>query len=403
MQHMQHMQPVLGGFPVSNQQQQHPAPPRIWWAPITQSGLSVLNQAIALGVDADGSPLYACRMAYEGGMQVGKLRRDSSGVAAYISYGGTERVSHCNHHENVQVLCGDRGAVELLRVDGRLVSAFVATIAPVEAGRESNGNPLFVAVTADRGIGIGTQVGKCGMHLQGMSYGFMGKERSSECFLILVHAHLNRGFSQTHLSHQPAYIQPHARDVTLEFSNHNVQPHDHQHQHQHGHVDHGRPIFNAPPPQVAVFWRQGSAHAFPDNAIPIGTDKDGGALFAARIQMEGSLQVGKARSTGGCFIGYGGKEVHFEHGFEVLCGDPFSVTWARQEGAFSHTRLEGLVPIEAGHESDGTTLYIGVHRGCDGEQVGKCSARLDDGVHYGLFGSEIVAPDYFVAAYRSSC
>ncbi|KAJ3261634.1 hypothetical protein HDU77_000807 [Chytriomyces hyalinus] len=396
------MQPILGGFPVSNQQQQHPTH-RIWWAPISQNGQSVLDQAIALGVDADGSPLYACRMTYEGGMQVGKLRRDSSGVTAYVSYAGKERVSHCSNQDNVQVLCGDRGAVQLLRVDGRLVPAFVATIAPIEAGRESNGDPLFVAVTADRSIGIGTQVGKCGMHLHGgMSYGFMGKERSTESFLILVHAqNLNHGFNQTHthLSHQPAYIQPHARDVTLEFSNHYAQPHDHHH----GHVDHGRPVFNAPSPQVAVFWRQASSHAFPNNAIPIGTDKDGGALFAARIQMEGSVQVGKARNTGGCFIGYAGKEVHFEHGFEVLCGDPFSVTWARQDGAFSHTRLEGLVPIEAGHESDGTTLYIGVHRGCDGEQVGKCSARLHDGVHYGLFGSEIVAPDYFVAAYRPSC
>ncbi|KAI8834449.1 hypothetical protein BJ741DRAFT_579114 [Chytriomyces cf. hyalinus JEL632] len=236
-----HVQPILGGFPVSNQQ--HPNP-RIWWAPISQSGQSVLDQAIALGVDADGSPLYACRMVCEGGMQVGKLRRDS-----------TER---------------------LLRVDGRLVPVFVATIAPIETERESNGDPLFVAVTADRGI-----------------------------------------------------------------------------------------------------------------------DKDGGALYAARIQMEGSLQVGKARNTGGALLDMRAKK--FISNMALKC-----LTWARQDGAFSHTRLEGLVPIEAGHESDGTTLYIGVHRGCDGEQVGKCSARLHDGVH-GLFGSEIVAADYFAAACRSSC
>ncbi|KAJ3399918.1 hypothetical protein HDU80_007458 [Chytriomyces hyalinus] len=307
-----HMQPILGGFPVSNQQ--HPTH-HIWWAPISQNGQSVLDQAISLGVDADGSPLYACRMTYEGGMQVGKLRRDSSGVTAYVSYAGKERVSHCSNQDNVQVLCGDRGAVQLVRVDGRLVPAFVATIAPIEAGRESNGDPLFVAVTADRSIGIGTQVGKCGMHLHGgMSYGFMGKERSTESFLILVHAqNFNQGFNQTHthLSRQPAYIQPHARDDTLEFSNHCAQPHEHQHhqcQHQHGHVDHGSPVFNAPSPQVAVFWRQASSHAFPNKTMPIGNrQRRRGIVCSASSNGGAVFKREKHETEGGCFIGHAGK------------------------------------------------------------------------------------------------
>ncbi|ORY46377.1 hypothetical protein BCR33DRAFT_715481 [Rhizoclosmatium globosum] len=51
----------------------------------------------------------------------------------------------------------------------------------------------------------------------------------------------------------------------------------------------------------------------PSDAIPLGQDTDGAALYATRVPLEGGLHIGKARSDGICYVSYGGCEIQIPH------------------------------------------------------------------------------------------
>ncbi|KAI8833510.1 hypothetical protein BJ741DRAFT_612289 [Chytriomyces cf. hyalinus JEL632] len=138
----------------------------------------------------------------------------------------------------------------------------------------------------------------------------------------------------------------------------------------------------------------GKKDPLPQNAVQLGRDTDGAPLYAGRAPYEGGWQVGKVRDSD-FYFSYGGKEIAFEGGFEVLCGTAHGITVVPQVGTLNLASITNQ-PIDAGHESNGDRLYLAVceHRG--GMQVGKCGPRIAQGAAFGLDGKEHFSPQYRV-------
>ncbi|ORY38225.1 hypothetical protein BCR33DRAFT_741734 [Rhizoclosmatium globosum] len=98
---------------------------------------------------------------------------------------------------------------------------------------------------------------------------------------------------------------------------------------------------------------------------------------------------------GHAYISYGGDETQIKNQFEILCGNPNTVTVIPQSGALN---LNGLThqPLDAGHEKDGNRLFVAIADYQGTTQVGKCGPELAAGINFGYGGKEISLRDYRV-------
>jgi hypothetical protein len=102
------------------------------------------------------------------------------------------------------------------------------------------------------------------------------------------------------------------------------------------------------------------------------------------------VQVGKvAPHLKGCFIPYGCKERFFDD-CEVLCGDAGKLRWVEVR---SRCQPKGWVPVEAGHEKDGSKLWVARILEGDAELVGKVGSHFKTGIVYGYGMEEKYARD----------
>lgn len=133
------------------------------WMP-SSNGM-VPQGALQGGNEANGQPLYVCRAAYNGGTHIGKV----VGQACNIGWGGAE-ISLPQY----EVLMDARG---------RWVAARPGYLPPgaLQAGNESNGQPLFLCRGAYNG---GTHIGK--VVGQSCNIGWGGAEVSLQQYEVYV-------------------------------------------------------------------------------------------------------------------------------------------------------------------------------------------------------------------------
>ncbi|KAL0948489.1 hypothetical protein HGRIS_011056 [Hohenbuehelia grisea] len=114
--------------------------------------------------------------------------------------------------------------------------------------------------------------------------------------------------------------------------------------------------------QVKFLWVKAHGGFHPQNAIKGGEDTSGpnqnGPLYVARAPYKGGIHPGKSNAFFGCFIPYGDKEIEFKDGYEELTGPQDAITWIDASGRFSYDFVGDRVPFVAGHEENGTPLFI---------------------------------------------
>ncbi|KAJ3023898.1 UNVERIFIED_CONTAM: hypothetical protein HDU68_008422 [Siphonaria sp. JEL0065] len=334
-------QEVGGPAPVLGE----PRQTRVFWTSI--SGKYVPPDAIPIGRDSDGAPLFASRALYQGGVHVGKAR---NGSGCYIPFGGKE--IELKDSEQYDVLCGITSGIEWVPANDKLTTSLVSTGRVIEGGRETSGDLLFIGVCDT--YFHGSQVGKCGPHLAGLHYSYGGKEVRVSQYRVALHA------------------APSQEDV---------------------------PTYEPVNPG-SIYWRVASVkQGVPAGAIRMGRDSDGAPLYVGRAKVKnGGIQVGKVRLDTGCYIAFGGNELQFKKDFEVLCGDANLINLVEMEGTIGLGKLADLKPIEAGHEENGMPLYISILEAFGSIQIGKCSPTLN-GCHFSYGGKECVGPKYRMIVY----
>jgi len=130
-------------------------------------------------------------------------------------------------------------------------------------------------------------------------------------------------------------------------------------------------------------------------------EENGQPWFIARAPYHGSLQIGKCQFQpgGACsgFIGYGGEAVDVKK-CEVLISAPNATIWVRSHGKFNPNEIQAS-PIKAGHENDGTVLFVAHVRYKDAVHPGKCGEKLKGGCFcYG--NKEKTEEEYEVLCYK---
>ena len=133
---------------------------------------------------------------------------------------------------------------------------------------------------------------------------------------------------------------------------------------------------SAPPPAGALAWSQNTNGGIPQNAIRLGKDSDGEALFGCTAPVgpagRQTMQPGKlSRKLGGCSVGYGGQE--------YLMRDYHVFVSSLDYHAFALAPVNGgplpARSVSGGADTDGKALYFCVVQLSDGsEQVGKIQA-----------------------------
>ncbi len=99
-------------------------------------------------------------------------------------------------------------------------------------------------------------------------------------------------------------------------------------------------------------WVAAAGGAIPEGAKEQGKDIDGTQLFVARAAVDGGTHPGKVRSAfKGANIPYGGKEVNAFQ-YEVFVGVG---RWQKMESENGDIPSNAMI---AGHEKDGTPLYV---------------------------------------------
>ncbi|KAJ3108313.1 hypothetical protein HDU97_001438 [Phlyctochytrium planicorne] len=144
-----------------------------------------------------------------------------------------------------------------------------------------------------------------------------------------------------------------------------------------------------------LHWRQTEGKIMPPDGIQCGTDGDGTPLYAARVNHDGGLVIGKASHKMGMVFSFmlivlvqGGKEYPVKRGhYEILCGPSSAIEWVPLT-SFQSLAASGQVPIEGGKEQDGHPLYIGQAFYQNGVHVGKCGEHMK-GVLLGWGGKEV--------------
>ncbi|KAJ1958671.1 hypothetical protein EC988_000172 [Linderina pennispora] len=135
-------------------------------------------RAIAGGVERDGRPLFIARAFFKGGLHPGKAAPHIQNGGFAMGWGGGE------HNLNEYfVLCGNANAVQWVAVEGPV--DLHAPYRLLEAGKEADGVPLFVAKANFQNS---QQLGKAGPHLSsGMSLGFGGREHNERNYHVLAY------------------------------------------------------------------------------------------------------------------------------------------------------------------------------------------------------------------------
>lgn len=129
---------------IFNQQTPEQRSNTVTW--VLTSSRNILSNAISLGRDGGGEPLYACRAFHEGTAQIGKVGHHLYPDVAVISLKGRE-IGISGQYE---VLVGPLNAVKWIlckphgnETNGNLVSNGWT---PVDGGRDEEGNFIFVSV-----------------------------------------------------------------------------------------------------------------------------------------------------------------------------------------------------------------------------------------------------------------
>ncbi|KZV97209.1 carbohydrate-binding module family 12 protein [Exidia glandulosa HHB12029] len=128
-------------------------------------------------------------------------------------------------------------------------------------------------------------------------------------------------------------------------------------------------------PRSPVTWILVHGREIPEQALQGG--EANGPIYIARTYHEGSIQVGKCSREfrKGAIIGYGHDEIEYDT-YEVLVGDNRGVRWVDVNGKLNLGR-QGIRPVEAGREADGTPLYVAQAQVKGGTHCGKVSEKLD--------------------------
>ncbi|KAH8915322.1 carbohydrate-binding module family 12 protein [Atractiella rhizophila] len=151
---------------------------------------------------------------------------------------------------------------------------------------------------------------------------------------------------------------------------------------------------------MEVYWIMAEHGEIPHNAIPIGRERDGKPLFAARGYYKGGVHPGKCgrHLRKGANISYGGDEVHLEN-YEVLVGNEHKIRWQSEEGRITVNDWEqGLQPVEGGRESDGRFLFLCICEHEGGIHPGKIDKQSDH-ANFAYDGKERQCKRYRVATY----
>ncbi|KAI0344718.1 carbohydrate-binding module family 12 protein [Trametopsis cervina] len=129
------------------------------------------------GGEEHGQPLFISRAFYEGSIQVGKASR-AFDTGAAIGYGHKEIGL-----SSYEILLADPQAVHWVNARGHFKPEELG-VRPVEAGREANGQPLYIAQAHyDNGI----HPGKCSPHLDGAFITYGGTEKEVKEYRVLCY------------------------------------------------------------------------------------------------------------------------------------------------------------------------------------------------------------------------
>jgi hypothetical protein len=148
-------------------------------------------------------------------------------------------------------------------------------------------------------------------------------------------------------------------------------------------------------------WVMAFGNRIPNDAIPLGKEKDGTLLFGARVFYKNTIQLGKCsvNMKKGCSIPFDGGEVFFEE-FEVLVGNPNSVKWIDAEipcVPLNINLYKDHFLVLGGVDNGGKPLFISqaFHEG--GFHCGKVN---DQNMYISFNGKEIVKTVFRVLVYN---
>ncbi|KAJ3300905.1 hypothetical protein HDU76_005972 [Blyttiomyces sp. JEL0837] len=96
------------------------------------------HNAIRVGTDSDGAPLFAARCYYDHSIQVGKARQGNQQCS--IAYDGREIGV-----DRFQVLCGNPNLVRWIQING-VFNYQAMNCQPLIGGQDKDGSALFIAV-----------------------------------------------------------------------------------------------------------------------------------------------------------------------------------------------------------------------------------------------------------------
>ncbi|KAJ3298615.1 hypothetical protein HK104_010536 [Borealophlyctis nickersoniae] len=147
-------------------------PPVTW---ILTDGNHIPAGAIRGGQEADGTPLYIIRAFHKGGVHVGKISPKMK--KAHFSWGGKEI-----EDDKYEILLGYENAVKWVDCAGKLN---LQGNRPVEAGREADGRPLYIAQAHHKG---GVHPGKCGESMDGCMICYGMDEHMEKRYRFLAYA-----------------------------------------------------------------------------------------------------------------------------------------------------------------------------------------------------------------------
>ncbi|TFK54526.1 carbohydrate-binding module family 12 protein [Heliocybe sulcata] len=151
-----------------------PRAPTTW---VLVHGKNIPEGAIQ-GGEEHGQPLYICRAFYDGGIMVGKASSNYK-KGAVIGYKKDEI-----ELDTYEVLLGDMRGLRWVDHSGKL-NVDGLGYRPVEAGRENDGTPIYIAQAPHKG---GLHPGKATAVLDGAYIAYDGEEKKIKEYRVLCWA-----------------------------------------------------------------------------------------------------------------------------------------------------------------------------------------------------------------------
>ncbi|KAF9485759.1 carbohydrate-binding module family 12 protein [Pholiota conissans] len=144
---------------------------------VLTQGKHIPKGAILVGPEKSWN-LYICRAFYDGGMQLGKAS-DAFKKGGVLGYKDDEV-----HVDQYEVLIGDMNRLRWVPASGRLNVASLG-YRPVQAGRENDGTPLYIAEAPHHGA---VHPGKASEKLDGAYIPYDGGELRVREYRVLCYA-----------------------------------------------------------------------------------------------------------------------------------------------------------------------------------------------------------------------